>query len=141
MSTLAFAQAPDSSPVDNSTSPLTAFNTHVPASSIQPSDEYASLTNLPSFPGGRKALETFLNSLDLYPAQALETQHKGTVVVQFRVLPNGQLTRIRVVQSCGELLDKAALRAMALMPHWYPAHLKGVPVPFSVKLPITFRIN
>lgn len=141
MSTIAFAQAPSLSSADNSASSLTAFYTQATTSSVQQSDEDALLNDYPSFPGGQKALENFLNNLDLYPEEALEARREGTVIVHFLVLPNGQLTNARILQSRGELLDKAAMRAMSLMPRWYPAHRAGMTVAHPVKLPIRFRIS
>lgn len=112
-----------------------------PIRPVGESDALTPLTNLPSFPGGHPALETYLNGLDLYPPGALNAHLEGTVLVQFRVLSNGQLTRVQVVQSRGALLDQAAIRAVSMMPRWYPAHRDGVTIPYSVKLPITFRLN
>lgn len=112
-----------------------------PSSSSPQLDEFAPLNNLPSYPGGQQALEKYLNSLDLYPLPAVNAQLEGTVLVQFRVLPNGRLSDVRILRSCGALFDRAAIRAIALMPRWYPAHREGVTISYSVKLPITFELN
>lgn len=117
-----------------------ALDAHAPTPSA-PSDGVVPLTNLPFFPGGTRALETYLEDLDLYPIQAREAQIEGTVRVLFRVLPNGRRSEVRVVRSRGPLLDRAAIRAVALMPRWYPAHRAGVAVSHLVELLVTFRLD
>ncbi|GAB3019493.1 energy transducer TonB [Spirosoma pulveris] len=106
--------------------------------SVPPADqltEYAPLNNVPFFPGGQKALETYLN--DHRPLTA--DQREGTVHIRFRVMPTGYLTEINVLQSSEPLLNHAATQAVALMPRWYPAHRSGVAVSSLYVLPITFR--
>lgn len=117
------------------------FDTHVLTPPAQSSDEFAPLNNLPFFPGGQKALETYLEDLDVYPYLARQILIEGTVRVRFRVLPNGSLADLQVVQSHGALLDQAAIRAVTYMPRWYPAHRAGMAVTSPVELPITFRLN
>ncbi|GAB3221584.1 energy transducer TonB [Spirosoma arcticum] len=141
LSTLVFAQLPGSPSTATGKPPVIAPNTQAPGPSAQQSDEFAPLTNLPFFPGGKQALETYLSDLDLYPLSARETQIEGAVRVLFRVLPNGQLNEVRVVRSHGPLLDQAALRAVALMPRWYPAHRAGMAVSHLVELLVTFRLD
>ena len=136
------AQAPEPVLLDDSKSTLFVYDDKSgPAPSTQPSDEFTSLSNEPFFPGGKQALEKHLKSIHLYPHQARLMVAEGTVRVRFRVQASGDLTDIEVVQSCGKLLDVAAVRTVALMPRWYPAHRSGVAVSSLVELPVTFRLD
>ncbi|WP_420150946.1 energy transducer TonB [Spirosoma sp.] len=134
-STVSIAQVSD----ENSTTTLVARNTPDPGRSAVPSADFTPLTNKPFFPGGKQALEKHLETIDLYSNSALKAYSEGTVQVRFRVQPNGSLTDIQIVKSCGPLLDAAAVKAIVTMPHWYPAHRAGVAVSSLVELPITFR--
>ncbi|WP_425291163.1 energy transducer TonB [Spirosoma linguale] len=74
---------------------------------------------------------------DLTPSNA--DRQEGTVHIQFRVMPTGHLTEIKVVRSTESMLNKVAMQAVAQMPRWYPAHRSGVAVSSLYVLPITFR--
>ncbi|SOD99551.1 energy transducer TonB [Spirosoma fluviale] len=131
-STLTFAQqnnldAPDS---DNLLAKIIE-----PVPSADQLTEYTPLNNVPFFPGGQKALETYLN--DHRPSNA--EQREGTVHIRFRVMPTGQLTEIKVIESSEPLLNQAAMQAIVRMPRWYPAHRSGVAVSSLYVLPVTFR--
>ncbi len=141
LSIVSFAQLPNATFVVKS-----AYSWKIPGnpdltSATHQSAEFAPLNNLPFFPGGQRALEIYLHDLKLYPLQARINQREGTVQVRFRVMPSGDLTEIRVVQSSEPLLDQAAVQAVIRMPKWYPAHREGVAVSSLIVLPVTFRFN
>jgi len=104
-------------------------------------DEFAPLTNSPFFPGGQPALKTYFSQPSLYSHLASQAGIEGTVWVKFRVQATGHLTHVQVVKPNRPFLDQAAIRAITLMPLWYPAHQEGVAVASSVVLPITFRLD
>jgi TonB family protein len=137
----AFAQLSASNATDRNI--MVSKTRGVPEStrSTQDLTEYAPLDNAPFFPGGQRALETYLRDLCLYPNQAWISQREGIVQVQFRVKSSGELTEIRIVQSFEPLLNQAIVRAVALMPRWYPAHRAGMAVSSLFALPVTFRID
>ena len=141
MRTLAFAQlASLSSPAISEFSELLPDTNRV-VKAAQPSDEFAPLNNLPFFPGGLQALQTYWENPDLYPREAKKFNLEGTVGVKFRVTPTGHVTEVRVTRSRGPLLDRAALEAVALMPRWYPAHREGVSISSLYELSVTFRLD
>ena len=86
-------------------------------------------------------MENYLQQIDMYPRQAKEMSTEGTVRLRFRVLPDGCLYHIRVIQSRGPLLDQAAIQAVAAMPRWFPAHREGMAVTCPVELAITFLLD
>lgn len=108
---------------------------------MQLPDEFAPLNNLPFFPGGRNALLTYFDSCGLYPQQARLNGVEGSVHVRFWVQSDGHLTHIQVLESRGPLLDSAAIRAVALMPRWYPAHQDGRAVACPTRLSIKFQFD
>ena len=107
----------------------------------QPADEFSPLNNLPFFPGGPQALQTYLQNPARYPLPVRQALREGSARVRFRVMATGQLTQLRVVQSGGALIDQAALRVVAGMPRWYPAHQDGAAVSCLYELPIMFRFD
>lgn len=109
-----------------------------PTAPAQSGNEYASLNNTPYFPGGQQALQAYFGNPALYPDEARISTANGTLKVQFRVMPDGQLSELRIVQSGGLVLDRAVLAAVSVMPRWYPAHREGVAVPSLYLLPVRF---
>ncbi|HLL95526.1 MAG TPA: energy transducer TonB [Spirosoma sp.] len=107
----------------------------------QQADEFSPVNNTPFFPGGPQALQTYLQNPALYPLPDRLALREGNARVQFRVTAMGQLTQLQVVQSGGTLIDQAALRVVAGMPRWYPAHRDGAAVSCLYELPITFRLD
>lgn len=107
----------------------------------QQADEFSPSNNPPFFPGGPQALQTYLQNPALYPLPARQALCEGSTRVRFRVMATGQLTQLQVVQSGGALIDEAALRVVAGMPRWYPAHRDGAAVSCLYELPITFRLD
>lgn len=74
---------------------------------------------------------------ELYRAQNLE----ATVVIQLTVDPTGRPTNVRVVTpSPHEKFNEAALAAAKQMT-FEPATKGGKPVPFTISVPFTFRLN
>ncbi|MBO0932627.1 energy transducer TonB [Fibrella aquatilis] len=118
----------------------TAIGCYSPFTEATP-DEYVPLNNPPFFPGGPKALAAYFLNPDLYPYVARTNDLEGTVQVSFRIQPTGFLTSIRVTKSHSPLLDWAALRAVAQMPRWYPAHQTGIAVICPVQLSIRFETD
>lgn len=99
------------------------------------------IDEMPSFPGGQKAMEEFLNANIRYPKVAFENNIQGKVTVQFMVEKDGSLTDIEVIKSVDDELDKEARRVISSMPRWTPGYNKGKPVRTEYYVPIIFRIS
>ncbi len=123
------------------TTPETIPAERLLAVNAEPADTYVPSSNNAFFPGGERALQTYLSDAKRYPYVARQAQIEGTVRVRFQVQPDGWLADIRVTRSGGSLLDRAALQTVAQMPRWYPAHRNGVAVSQRIELPISFRLN
>lgn len=97
---------------------------------------------LPSYPGGQKALEKFIEKNITYPEDAITDGVEGTVEVAFMVDENGTVyTPMTKGEKVGYGLDEEAARVISKMPKWNPGSIKGKNVKTRFTLSITFQIN
>ena len=75
----------------------------------------------PSFPGGYKALQEFIEKEKKYPDEALKKREEGAVYVVFTVDTLGNVIHPKVAASVSPSLDREALRIVRKMPKWIPA--------------------
>lgn len=75
-----------------------------------------------------------------YPASAKAMKLEGTAVVQWDILANGALANLRVPQALSNDIEAACRRVFRTMPQWVPARKDGVPVKYTMSLPITFKL-
>ena len=94
---------------------------------------------MPSFPGGLSALQTWLASNITYPAQAVENGIQGRVIVAFIVERDGTIMNVRVTKSVAPSLDKEAVRVVKSMPKWIPGTQNGEPVRVKYCVPVVFN--
>ena len=95
-----------------------------------------------SYPGEPSAYMRFLNKEFKYPPEAQKKNIQGTVVVQFLVDRNGNLSDIQVVggPSNGGLREEA-IRLIKASGKWLPAIQNGNIVASYKKRPFIFRID
>ena len=96
---------------------------------------------MPSFPGGKKALMEYVKENTEYPAKAVKNKIQGRVIVQFTVDEKGRLSDIKVVKSVEPYLDAEAVRVVKSMPRWNPGMQNGKAVKVRYTLPVTFRLQ
>ena len=96
---------------------------------------------MPSFPGGNKALFDYLSENIKYPILAEENGIQGCVIVTFVVEKDASITEAKVVKSVHPSLDKEALRVVKGMPKWIPGVQNGVPVRTKYTIPVTFKLK
>ena len=99
------------------------------------------IEEMPMFPGGEKALVTYLKENLKYPIVPAENGIQGRVIVLFKVEADGSLTDVRIGGSVDPSIDREALRLVKAMPKWIPGKQDGKPVPVKFQLPITFSLN
>lgn len=97
----------------------------------------------PEFPGGNKAMQTFINTHLRYPVAMQENGIQGVFQIKFIVKKDGQLSDIDVVQKNLPGLYQEATRLLALMPTWLPALRDGEfePIDYKYTLPISFMMK
>ena len=108
----------------------------------EPKDEnyiFGVVEQMPSFPGGNKALMKFLDDNLRYPAEARAMGIQGRVVVTFVVERDGNIDSIKVIKKVSPELDREALRVIRLMPKWNPGKQNGKTVRTKYTIPIIFK--
>ena len=115
--------------------------------SIQPNVQTAvaapssALDQMPEFPGGMEALNTYLRNNIRYPQEAQKAGIQGRVIIQFIVSKDGSITDAEVVESVDPQLDAEGLRLIKNMPRWKPGMRKGQAVRVKQTLPIRFAFT
>lgn len=95
-----------------------------------------------SYPGGAGAWMRYLNKTFRYPQEAQDDGIQGTVVVQFIVDKEGNVSEVEAVSgpSTGGLRDEA-IRVIKKSGKWEPAVQNGRKVKSYKKQPITFKLE
>ena len=71
----------------------------------------------------------------------MENGIQGTVIISFRVNPDGVVDDVKVLRSVDPSLDREALRVMALFPKWKPAQRNGKSVSSYYVQPFRFYLQ
>ena len=115
--------------------------------SIQPNVQTAvaapssALDQMPEFPGGMEALNTYLRNNIRYPQEAQKAGIQGRVIIQFIVSKDGSITDAEVIESVDPQLDAEGLRLIKNMPRWKPGMRKGQAIRVKQTLPIRFAFT
>ncbi len=102
---------------------------------------YMFVPHVPEFPGGRQALEKFIQDSLTYPDRAKKRRIEGTVYVNFLIRRDGSITDVKVLRGLEKACDEEAVRVIRSMPKWNPGRTeeeKAVTVRFN--LPVRFRL-
>ena len=94
-----------------------------------------------SYPGGMSAFYRFLGKNIKYPPMAKQAGIQGTILTEFKVNKNGELSDFKILKGIGGGCDKEVLRVFKLMPNWNPALGKGKPVDSIMTLPMKFKLE
>jgi TonB family protein len=100
-----------------------------------------SADQMPSFPGGEKALFTWMSRHIKYPIKAQENDIQGRVVCTFIVETDGSIYDVQVTKPVDPSLDQEAIRVIKSMPKWNPGIKDGQPVRVKNSIPVTFRLS
>ena len=92
---------------------------------------------MPEFPGGQKALMTYIAQNTNYPQDG--PCISGRVIVQFTITKKGKIIDAKVARGIHPVYDKEALRIIKKMPAWKPGTQMGKPVAVRYTVPIVFR--
>ena len=113
----------------------------VPVTDTTDNEVFSVVEEMPTFPGGQKALITWLQTNLKYPKEAQEKKIQGTVMIQFIVQKDGSIVKPEILRSADPILDKEALRLVSLMPKWTPGKQRGKSVNTRFVLPIVFKLH
>jgi protein TonB len=96
---------------------------------------------MPSFPGGEKALEKWLENNIQYPETAQDNGTEGDVLITFAVDENGKVYTPTIISNkLGDGLEEEAVAVVYKMPKWNPGKIKGKNVKTKFTLPISFQL-
>jgi len=95
---------------------------------------------MPEYPGGMEALNSFLSKEIQYPEVARNNGITGTVLVEFVVERDGRVSNAKVKVPLYPDCDKEAVRGIMAMPKWKPGKNMGKPVRCFYQVPVTFRM-
>lgn len=114
-----------------------------PFSSSVPKPKYNSkifdvAEEMPMFPGGINALNSFISNSIKYPAN-YDGCAQGRVIVGFVVEPDGSFSDVKVLRSLDGPLDQEAVRIVKSMPKWNPGKQNGKVVRTRSTVAVTFR--
>ncbi len=76
-----------------------------------------------------------------YPESAIRDGVQGTVQVNFIIEKDGNVSNVRIVRSCDERLDEAAMNIVRISPKWKPARMHGRKVRCTLTIPIEFILK
>lgn len=102
---------------------------------------YPMVEKMPSFKGGKSALERFLSKNLKYPEEARKNGISGDVIVEFIVNADGSLSGFRILKKLGYGCDEEALRVIRSMPAWNPGTKSGLKVKTRTVLPVNFSLG
>jgi len=93
--------------------------------------------NLPSYPGGHKALGEFLKQNQKYPGEALNQRIEGIVHITFDVDHMGRVSNPKVIHGLGFGCDDEAIRLVKLL-KYNKTYNRGLRVKKRMTLRIPF---
>jgi len=92
------------------------------------------------YPGGASAWQRYLNKNLRYPQDAIDNEIQGTVIVQFIVDKEGNVSDVEAISGPNELRAEA-IRVIKKSGKWKPAIQNGRQVKSYKKQPITFKLE
>lgn len=92
----------------------------------------------PEFPGGEDSLKAYLANNLRYPYRVLSNEISGSVIVNFIVNENGEISNTKVARGIERECDEEAVRLIKNMPFWIPGKVNNKPVKVSFSLRIEF---
>lgn len=96
---------------------------------------------MPAFQGGNLLdFRAWVQANVLYPAEAINANIQGRVVLSFVVEKDGSVSNIQILQTPDQLLTDAAKNAIAASPRWEPGKQKDKEVRVRYTLPVDFKI-
>ncbi len=102
---------------------------------------YKEVDEMPTYPGGERALMEHVARNVRYPIEAIEKGIQGRVFVGFVVEKDGSISNIEVLKGIGDVCDAEAVRVVKSMKRWKPGRNKGKLVRVSLMLPVSFKLG
>jgi TonB family protein len=95
-----------------------------------------------SFHGGDLTMfRNYVESIKIYPEEAIKAKIQGKVIVQFLINENGFLVDPKILRGIDPLLDNEVLRCLINSPVWQPAQQGGRNVQQQFVMPVSFVLD
>lgn len=100
---------------------------------------FGAAEEMPSFPGGEKALMQYIKDNTYYPEEMCEGAAQGRVMVGFVINEDGSISDVKVLRSLTPEFDEVAVKIVKSMPKWNPGKQNGKAVKTKYTVPVSFR--
>lgn len=100
---------------------------------------FGAAEEMPSFPGGEKALMQYIKDNTYYPKEMCEGAAQGRVMVGFVINEDGSISDVKVLRSLTPECDEVAVKIVNGMPKWNPGKQNGKAVKTKYTVPVSFR--
>ena len=111
-----------------------------PHAHVRPDPRYAVYCPA-EFPGGKAALDHFIDTMLNYPEAAKEANIQGRVVTRFNIDESGKVADMKILRGIGGGCDEEAKRVIDRMPLWQPATYNNTPVISKYFLFVRFKLE
>ena len=98
---------------------------------------FGAAEEMPSFPGGEKALMQYIKDNTYYPEEMCEGAAQGRVMVGFVINEDGSISDVKVLRSLTPELDEVAVKIVKGMPKWNPGKQNGKAVKTKYTVPVS----
>ena len=106
-----------------------------------PTQVFVVVEEMPTFPGGDKAMMDFIYANIVYPEIAKENNIQGRVILKFCVTYKGTVDQVTILKGVDPALDNEAIRVIKMLPTWKPGKQGGKPVNVWYNVPVTFQLK
>lgn len=117
----------------------TSSNEKEPTADPDSSKIFGAAEEMPSFPGGEKALMQYIKDNTYYPKEMCEGAAQGRVMVGFVVNEDGSVSDVKILRSLTPECDEVAVEIVKGMPKWNPGKQNGKAVKTKYTVPVSFR--
>lgn len=100
---------------------------------------FGAAEEMPSFPGGEKALMQYIKDNTYYPEEMCEGAAQGRVMIGFVINEDGSISDVKVLRSLTPECDEVAVKIVKGMPKWNPGKQNGKAVKTKYTVPVSFR--
>lgn len=100
---------------------------------------FGAAEEMPSYPGGEKALMQYIKDNTYYPEEMCEGAAQGRVMVGFVINEDGSISDVKVLKSLTPECDEVAVKIVKGMPKWNPGKQNGKAVKTKYTVPVSFR--
>lgn len=101
---------------------------------------WGTVEQAPTFPGGKEAMDRYIERTMHYPEEALAARKEGALFFSFIVEKDGTLNAVKLEKGVESSLDQEGMRLLMHMPKWHPGRHNGDPVRVHYEMPLVFKL-